>query len=283
MLGRLARRAHRAEPPLAPDLGGRPTRQISSFINLAVNARDAMPRAASVALETSNTTLGARRAAVPPRRPGRAPMCSLQSQRQRHRDGHARTRERIFEPFFTTKEQGKGTGLGLSTVFGIVKQSKGHIACGERAGQGLDLQDLPAAHRPGALQARRCARWPRRRRRCAGPRPSCWSRTTSRCARDPRHPGAERLPGPGGRARQRRAAHFAEEQPGRSRLLYRRGDAADEREGAGRAPRAAAAGDARALTSRATTPARSRSTWCWRAGSPSWKAGAARGALRQDS
>ena len=95
------------------------------IVNLAVNARDAMPGGGTMTIRTRNLT--AAEAAAFPYRP--LPAGRLRAARDRgHRHGiPPEVQGRIFEPFFSTKEVGKGTGLGLSTVYGIVKQTEAFI------------------------------------------------------------------------------------------------------------------------------------------------------------
>jgi PAS domain S-box-containing protein len=106
----------------------------SALVNLAINARDAMPDGGKLNLTTSNVKFGVREAvAVGVERAGDYVAIAIRDTGAGIPPG---IRDKVFDPFFSTKQMGKGTGLGLSTVFGFVKQSGGSIEVRSEEGRG---------------------------------------------------------------------------------------------------------------------------------------------------
>jgi hypothetical protein len=115
-----------------------PSQLSTAILNLALNARDAMPNGGKLTLETKNVVLDENYAGMNSEvNPGNYVMIAVSDSGK----GIPASRlEKVFEPFYTTKDIGKGSGLGLSMVYGFVKQSNGHIRIYSEEGHGTTVK-----------------------------------------------------------------------------------------------------------------------------------------------
>jgi CheY-like chemotaxis protein len=135
----------------APSVHADPAMIEQVLMNLALNARDAMPDGGTLTMGTEVVELNERQQQQDPEARGGRFVCLTVRDTGCGMD--AGTLQRIFEPFFTTKEVGQGTGLGLATVYGIVKQHRGWVDVESAVGQGTTFRIyFPVAN--GAVEAR---------------------------------------------------------------------------------------------------------------------------------
>ena len=175
------------------------------LVNLAVNARDAMPGGGRLTIDTANITVDD---AYAEGRPGLQPGRYARLRVADTGTGMDPPKlDRVFEPFFTTKPKGQGTGLGLATVYGIVSRAGGTLEIYSEPGLGTTVTGLL----PATTGSRpRPAASPPATRRAATGRRSCSSRTRTSLHDLARpHPDPQRLPGPRGRRRRAGARAIA--------------------------------------------------------------------------
>jgi len=153
MLARLLGEDIRLSADLADGLGpvrADPGQMEQVIMNLAVNARDAMPDGGNLVIGTRAVEIGELEAAGMEMTPGH---CALLSVRDTGMGMDAAVLGHVFDPFFTTKEVGQGTGLGLAMVWGIAKQSGGHVRAMSEPDRGATFEVLLPLAAPGAAAA----------------------------------------------------------------------------------------------------------------------------------